>query len=50
MSTRSVEYGNFSKFSDRLVRANSADPDQTTRSGSALFAIPTASFRLITIW
>ena len=43
------------KFSDRQVWANSADPDQTAHrgvvlSGSTLFAIPSASFGLITLW
>ena len=47
-------------FSDRQVWANSADPDQTAptdqtvprgavRSGSTLFAIPSASFGYITL-
>ena len=35
------------KFSDRQVKADSADPDQT--AGSALFAIPSASFGCITL-
>ena len=48
-------YCNDPKFSDRYAWANSADPDQTTPkgadwSGSALFAIPSASFWLITLW
>ena len=48
-------YRNFPKFLDRQVWANSADPDQTAPrgavwSGSTLFAIPSASFRLITLW
>ena len=39
------------KFSDRYASANSADPDQTAPlSGSTLFAILSASFRLITLW
>ena len=43
------------KFLDRYAWANSADPDQTAPrgavwSGSALFAIPSASFGLITLW
>ena len=43
------------KFSDRYAWANSVDPDQTAprgavRSGSTLFAIPSASFGLITLW
>ena len=47
-------YRNFPKFSDR-VWANSADPDQTAPrgavwSGSTLFAIPSASFGLTTLW
>ena len=48
-------YRNDPKFSDRNTWANSADPDQTAprgavRSGSTLFAIPSASFGLITLW
>ena len=48
-------YRNDPKFSDRYVLANSADPDQTAPrgavwSGSTLFAIPSASFGLITLW
>ena len=44
-------YRNVPKFSDRYAWANSADPDQTApRSGSTLFAIPSASFGLITLW
>ena len=48
-------YRNDPKFSDRYALANSADPDQTAHrgavwSGSTLFAIPSASFRLITLW
>ena len=44
-------YCNDPKFSDRYAWANSADPDQTAPrgavwSGSTLFAIPSASFRL----
>ena len=35
-------YRNDPKFSDRYAWANSADPDQT--------AIPSTSFRLITLW
>ena len=47
-------YRNDPKFSDRYAWANSADPDQTAPrgavwSGSTLFAIPSASFRLITL-
>ena len=43
------------KFLDRYVWANSADPDQTALSGAVwsgttLFAIPTVSFGLITLW
>ena len=39
----------------RSVWANSADPDQTAPrgavwSGSTLFAIPSVSFGLITLW
>ena len=49
------EYRNDPKFLDRQVWANSADPDQTAPtgevwSGSTLFAIPSASFRLINLW
>ena len=49
------KYHNVHKFSDRQVWANSADPDQTAPraavwSGSTLFAIPSASFGLITLW
>ena len=48
-------YRNFPKFSDRQVWANIADPDQTAPrgavwSGSTLFAVPSASFGLITLW
>ena len=48
-------YRNDLKFSDRYARANSADPDQTAPrgavwSGSTLFAIPSASFGLISVW
>ena len=48
-------YRNDPKFSDRYALANSADPDQTAPrgavwSGSTLFAIPSASFGLITLW
>ena len=47
-------YCNDPKFSDRYAWANSADPDQTAPggavwSGSTLFAIPSASFGLITL-
>ena len=43
------------KFSDRYAWANSADPDQTAPrgavwSGSTLFAIPSASFGINTLW
>ena len=38
------------KFLDRLVWANSADPDQTVWSGSTLFFILSASFGFITLW
>ena len=45
------KYRNDPKFSDRQVCANSADPDQTAQSDqSTLFAIPSASFGLITLW
>ena len=48
-------YRNDPKFSDRYAWANSADPDQTAPrgavwSGSTLFAIPSASFGLTTLW
>ena len=53
-------YRNDPKFSDRYAWANSADPEQSADpdqtaprgvwSGSTLFAIPSASFRLITVW
>ena len=50
-----VNYRNDPKFSDGQVWANSADPDQTAPrgavwSGSTLFAIPSTSFGLITVW
>ena len=58
-----LNYRNDPKFSDREAWANSADPDQTAPSslisvrllgavwlGSTLFAIPSASFRSITVW
>ena len=50
-----LRYRNDPKFSDRYIWANSADPDQTAPkgavwSGSTLFAIPSASFGLITLW
>ena len=50
-----ISYRNDPKFSDRYAWANSADPDQTAPlgavwSGSTLFAIPSASFGLITLW
>ena len=43
------------KSSDRYAWGDSADPDQTAprgavSSGSTLFAIPSASFGLITLW
>ena len=52
---RYVCYRNFPKFSDSQVWANSVNPDQTAPrgavwSGSTLFAIPSASFGLITLW
>ena len=52
---QSRTYRNDPKFSDRYAWANSADPDQTAPtgavwSGSTLFAIPSASFGLITLW
>ena len=44
-------YRNDPMFSDIYSWANSADPDQTApRSGSTLFAIPSASFGLISLW
>ena len=44
-------YRNDPKFSDKYAWANSADPDQTAVwSGATLFAIPSASFELITLW
>ena len=48
-------YRNDPKFSDRYAWANSADPVQTAlrgevSSGSTLFAIPSASFGLVTLW
>ena len=50
----SLWYRNDPKFSDRYDWANSADPDQTAPravwSGSTLFAIPSASFGLTTLW
>ena len=53
-----MNYRNDPKFLDRYAWANSADPDQTAPkgpkgavwSGSTLFAIPSASFGLITLW
>ena len=46
------EYRNDPKFLDRYAWANSADPDQrgAVWSGSTLFAIPSASLGLITLW
>ena len=50
-SMQNCMYRNDPKFSDRYVWANSADPDQTAPlSGYTLFAIPSASFGLITLW
>ena len=48
-------YRNDSKFLDRYAWANSADLGQTAPrgavwSGSTQFAIPSASFELITLW
>ena len=48
-------YCNDPKFSERYAWANSADLDQTAPRGaiwpgSTLFAIPSASFGLITLW
>ena len=49
--SKAVSYRNDPKFLDRYAWANSADPDQTAVwSGSTLFAIPSASFGLITLW
>ena len=50
-----MNYRNYPKFSDRQAWANSADPDQTAPRGavwlgSTLFAIPSASFGLNTLW
>ena len=42
-----LNYCNDPKFLDRYAWANSADPDQTAPT---LFAIPSASFGLITLW
>ena len=52
---KNIWYRNDPKFSDRYACANSEDPDQTAPSGavwsgSTLFAIPSASFGLITLW
>ena len=44
--SKSMDYCNYPKFSDRYVWANSADPDQT----APLFVIPSASFGLIILW
>ena len=54
-SATDASYRNDPKFSDRQVWANSADPEQTAPRGavwsrSTLFAIPSASFGLITLW
>ena len=53
----SLNYRNVPKFSDRQVRANSADPDQTAPDQglhclplSKLFAIPSTSFGHISQW
>ena len=53
--THMYMYRNDPKFSDRYAWANSADPDQNAPrgavwSGSTLFAIPSASFGLISLW
>ena len=50
-----IGYRNDPKFSDRQAWANSADADQTAArgavwSGSTLFAVPSASFGLDTLW
>ena len=52
---RFISYRNDPKFSGTYPWANSADPDQTAPrgavwSGSTLFAIPSASLGLITLW
>ena len=44
LNSKILRYRDDSKFSDRKVWLNSADPDQTARSGSTLFAISSASF------
>ena len=44
------KYRNDPKFSDRYAWANNADPRGAVWSGSTLFAIPSASFGLITLW
>ena len=43
-------YCNDPKFSDRYAWANSVDPDVDRIARSTLFAIPSASFGLITLW
>ena len=50
--TEDQTYRNDPTFSDRYAWANSADRDQrgAVWSGSTLFAIPSASFGLITLW
>ena len=45
---RYFSYRNGPKFLDRLVSANSADPDQTAPGGESLFVILSASFGHIT--
>ena len=55
ITSAKIAYHNDPKFSDRYAWANSEDPDQTAPrgavwSGSTLFAIPSASFGLITLW
>ena len=58
IQTRQLSYRTFlnvPKFLDRQVWANSVDPIQTAPigavwSGSTLFAIPSASFRHISLW
>ena len=55
ITSKALIYRNDPKFSDRYAWANSADLDQTAPraavwSGSTQFAIPSASFGLITLW
>ena len=55
IQSKQTKNSNDPKFSDRYAWVNSADPDQTAPRGavwsrSPLFAIPFASFGLITLW